>query len=86
MECIPRTLGQTLHALRKAQGWSQETTAEQLGMSQQNYSQYENDDIVEVPLSKLQKFSTVFRVPLDALIAVLLLKDNAHEKEAKTHA
>ena len=74
--------GRKLHTHRKARGWSQKVTAKQLGISQQNYSQYENAVIGEVSLSKLRKLSTVLGIPLKTLIALLATKE---EKET-THA
>jgi len=77
------TLGQRLAALRKARGWSQEHTAQKLGISQQGYSLYENGGIVELPLSRLRQLCALFGITLDELLP--LVAKPAREKE-RAHA
>ena len=61
------TLGERLIQLRAKAGLSQDTLAEQLGVSRQSVSKWEND--ASVPdLEKLVKLSGVFGVSLDELV------------------
>ena len=61
------TLGERLIQLRAKAGLSQDTLAEQLGVSRQSVSKWEND--ASVPdLEKLVKLSAVFGVSLDELV------------------
>ena len=58
------TLGERLIQLRAKAGLSQDTLAEQLGVSRQSVSKWEND--ASVPdLEKLVKLSGVFGISLD---------------------
>ena len=61
------TLGERLIQLRAKAGLNQDTLAEQLGVSRQSVSKWEND--ASVPdLEKLVKLSAVFGVSLDELV------------------
>lgn len=61
------SLGERLIQLRAKAGLSQDTLAEQLGVSRQSVSKWEND--ASVPdLEKLVKLSGVFGVSLDELV------------------
>lgn len=61
------TLGERLIQLRAKAGLSQDTLAEQLGVSRQSVSKWEND--ASVPdLEKLVKLSGVFDISLDELV------------------
>ena len=61
------TLGERLIQLRAKAGLNQDTLAEQLGVSRQSVSKWEND--ASVPdLEKLVKLSGVFGVSLDELV------------------
>ena len=61
------TLGERLIQLRAKAGLSQDTLAEQLGVSRQSVSKWEND--ASVPdLEKLVKLSGVFGISLDELV------------------
>lgn len=70
---MPReTLGQRLTTLRKKEGWSQDYVATQLGIKQQGYSRYENDDITAIPLSRLTQLSLLFNVPVEEFMTLAL--------------
>ena len=68
-------LAEKIMKLRKAQGWSQEELAVQLGVSRQSVSKWES--MASMPdLDKILKMSELFGVSTD-----YLLKDNAAEEE-----
>lgn len=68
-------LAEKIMKLRKAQGWSQEELAAQLGVSRQSVSKWES--MASMPdLDKILKMSELFGVSTD-----YLLKDNAAEEE-----
>ena len=61
------TLGQNLQAARKAKGLSQETLAEQIGVSRQALGKWEKD--IALPgLDNLQAAAQVLGVPVDTLL------------------
>lgn len=62
------TLGERIGSLRSQRGWSQNTLAEQLGVSRQSVSKWETN--ASVPdLDKLVRLSEVFQVTLDELVS-----------------
>jgi len=62
------SIGTKIRKIRELKGYSQEFLAIQLGMSQNNYSRIENNDI-NVTLSKLQKIAEVLEVNVIKVIA-----------------
>ena len=61
------TLGQNLQAARKAKGLSQETLAEQIGVSRQALGKWEKDTALP-GLDNLQAAAQVLGVPVDTLL------------------
>ena len=60
-------LGETIYNLRKEKKLSQGDLAEQLSVSRQSVSKWENNSAVP-DLDKLVKLSTIFGVSLDELV------------------
>ena len=62
-------LGQRIHELRLAMGWSQVTLANRLNISKQTVSNWENDNI-QPSIEMLARLSGVFNVTTDYLLGL----------------
>lgn len=61
-------IGEKVRKLRELRDFSQEYMAEQLGMSQQNYSLIENDEDEDISLKRLKKIAETLEISLNDLL------------------
>ena len=75
------TLGQRLQKARKESGLSQEELAEQLGVSRQAVSKWENDSGYP-EMEKMIRLSQIYQVSLDYLVGNGQEQEHANEENA----
>lgn len=61
-------IGEKVRKLRELRDFSQEYVAEQLGMSQQNYSAIENNQDEDISLKRLKRIAQVLEIQLNDLL------------------
>ncbi|HAS38972.1 MAG TPA: XRE family transcriptional regulator [Microscillaceae bacterium] len=62
-------IGEKVKKLRELRNYTQEYMAEQLGMTQQNYSLIENDEDEDISLKRLKKIAETLEMGLMDLLA-----------------
>lgn len=62
-------IGEKVKKLRELRNYTQEYMAEQLGMTQQNYSLIENDEDEDISLKRLKKIAKTLEMGLMDLLA-----------------
>jgi|JI10StandDraft_1071094.scaffolds.fasta_scaffold342345_3 transcriptional regulator with XRE-family HTH domain len=65
--CFMNTVGQNIRKIRELKGFSQEYMAQQLAISQRQFSRLENNE-TDINLSKLQEISNLLEVTLTQLL------------------
>ena len=76
------TLGENLQNLRKEAGLSQEQVAQQLFVSRQTVSKWENN-LAEPGVENLKTLARLFGVTLDQLIGLETASQRPEQKEAE---
>lgn len=67
-------LGKRLKDLREMNFWTQKYIADQVGISQRVYSNYENDER-SVPIDILIKFSYLYNASIDYMLGLTDVKE-----------
>ncbi|EAY29441.1 helix-turn-helix domain-containing protein [Microscilla marina] len=62
-------IGEKVRKLRELRDFSQEYMAEQLGMSQQNYSAIENNQDEDISLKRLKRIAQILEIQMNDLLS-----------------